>query len=292
MPTIHDMLHMLPATLSGECNQEGCTVDLPSISIGVRHLFGGQVFAQALRSAQFWLAQQQRKMHVHMIHGVFLKAGTAQESVQCRVVPLGRGRTFQRLQVQVWQKNALVFQAMVSAQVIEPCLIEHQQSMPSVVGPTDLMTDQQLRATMTGQQPESLARPFEIRVSTPAALMQRQTAQEHYGFWFRYTGAQSLGASLLTPDHSQALLAYISDYGFLTGLFVPHSPKIRATPFFLTSLDHSLWYYGDYEPFKWAYFDIQSPVAAHGRGVVTGRLYQDSNLIALATQEGLLRRRD
>ena len=156
---------------------------------------------------------------------------------------------------------------------------------------------QELKAQATGRPAPTIETPLEVRIATPESLLLKKTAEDRYGFWFRFNNLISESESnkslpLLSPAQQYAFLAFASDYGFLGGLFVPHAPSIRLTPFFITSLDHCLWYYKQYNPIEWAYFEIESPVADHSRGLVTGRIYQKSVLIAVATQEGLLRRRD
>lgn len=294
MATSNDVFTMLPEFNEAQLDEQKILrVELPSLSLGFGHLFGGQAFSQAVRAAQLWLEKLSSPMTVHLAHGVFLKAGTADDPVTYEVTPLGLGRTFQRFQVRAFQNSSLVFQALVSAQGQERSLIQHQQTMPQVPGPDDgLMTDRELKAKATGRPAPTNQRPIDVRVATPDSLLLQKTAEDHYGFWFRYNKPVIPFATPLTLGQKQAFLAYASDYGFLGGLFVPHSAEIRLTPFFITSLDHGLWYYKPYDPMEWAYFEIESPVADHGRGVVTGRIYQESALVAVAIQEGLLRRRD
>ena len=272
-------------------NLEG-HVTMHSLDLFNGHLFGGQVFSQAMNACQLWLSHQKSSLKIHMTHGVFLKAGTPYEPLEYKVTPLGLGRTFQRFQVQAYQKGTLIFQSMVSAQRPEEPYIQHQQNMPEAPLPETLMTDEQLKRKITGQDGPQSERPIQIRVATPEYYLKAYPAESHHGFWFRYAFNDESEAQSLRPEQQRVMLAYASDYGFLGGLFVPQDISIRQSSYFLTSLDHSLWYYGDYKSHEWAYFEIESPVADHGRGSVYGRIYQQGKLVAVASQEGLLRRRE
>jgi acyl-CoA thioesterase II len=57
------------------------------------------------------------------------------------------------------------------------------------------------------------------------------------------------------------------------------------------SLDHAMWFHRDGDPGRWLLFDQQGPVAADGRGLNQGALFDaDGRLLASVAQEALLRR--
>lgn len=287
MPSSEDVLAILQSDAVEQC-VDGClTLELPSLDLGFGHLYGGQAYSQATLAAQYWLDREAPSLRLHMAQGVFLKAGTAHQSVRYEVHPVGRGRTFQRMDVQAFQGDKLVFQALASAQKPEEPFLQHQLSPSQLPEPESLMSYSELKTKLTGKPPVGQF-PIEIRVATPEVYLQKMAVTDKQGFWFRY----NLPNSKPSFAQCQSLLGYASDYGFLGALFISHHAKARTAPFFLTSLDHSVWYYSHYEPDKWAYFESESPVAAHGRGLVIGRFFQENRLVAVATQEGLLRSRE
>lgn len=61
----------------------------------------------------------------------------------------------------------------------------------------------------------------------------------------------------------------------------------------MASLDHSMWFYQPFEVHEWLLFVMQTQAASNGRGVVVGRIYrEDGTLVAVVSQEGLIRGRD
>lgn len=282
--------------------EKNASLTLPCIKLGFDHLYGGLVFSQALFAANEWLRAQQSTLIPHMSHGVFLKAGNAVDPVTYKITPLGFGRTFQRLEIRAYQNQRFVFQSVVSAQYPETPFIKHEQQPVAYPVPDDCLSDVTLKQKITGKAPPQFdERPIEVRVATPDAFLKKQTPEARQALWFRYKQNEKQQAQApsnvsygheISASQKQSMLAYASDYGFLGGLFMAHDPRLRLSPYFLTSLDHSLWYYQKYQPDQWALFETESPVAQAGRGAVIGRIYQNSALVALAAQEGLIRRRE
>jgi len=263
---------------------------LPSVDFEFGHLYGGQVFSQSIIAAQSWLQLVNAQLQIHACHGLFLNAGNPIDPILFEVNPLGRGQTFQRLEVLAIQAEKLVFKCFLSAQLPEKAYIQHSAVMPKAAMAQDCITDYELKSKLLGTQCTQKLRPIDVRVATPEAFTKARDVQHKQGLWLRFRDAADVQP--VSKLQRQALLAYASDYGFLGALFMPHAPELKIAPYFLTSLDHALWYYEDFDPCKWVYFESETPVADHGRGVVTGRFFQNSKLIAIAVQEGLLRRRE
>jgi len=266
---------------------------LPSADLNFKNLYGGQVFSQAV----FLTARvaEKRGMVVHSCHCFFVRPGNAHQAIEFALKKIGEGKTYQRYQVTACQQTAtnsrLIFQAMVSTQLPESAFVRHQLPMPKVAGPDNLPSEHELRKKISGAQP-SVARPLTIRMANTLDLVMPQAVDAQRGFWFKYVWPvpllqESIEQSLL----NQALLAYASDYGFLATVLMPHGLLTQPNSFFMTSLDHSMWFYNNYDPNKWCFFDCDTPIADHGRGIVYGRMYQDEQLIAVVFQEGLLRSR-
>ena len=269
---------------------EGDWFRLPSKDLGFTHLFGGQVFGQSLFLVGHLVQKQQ--MRPHSCHCYFIRPGRAYEPVDFQIIAIGQGRTFQRYQVVAYQGEdakgpRVIFRAIVSCQKPEASFIEHAKAMPDVASPEDSQSEIELRQSLGLDVSLHKNRVIELRITNPDDYRNPQPLESPRGFWFRYPWSFDQKPSF----YHQAMLAYASDYGFVGTMLLPHGIFKHRTPFYLTSLDHSLWYYDDYQPDEWCYFECYSPRAAHGRGIVHGNLYQKGRLIAVATQEGLVRKR-
>ncbi len=59
----------------------------------------------------------------------------------------------------------------------------------------------------------------------------------------------------------------------------------------VATIDHSMWFHRPFRMDEWLLFAIESPSASGARGFVRGELYnQQGDLVASATQEGLMRK--
>lgn len=285
---------------------EGATYLLPSTDLGFKNLYGGQVFSQAIYLVGLLLnknslqdtfnTQINPQMKVHSCHAFFVRAGNAAAPISFDVQPVGRGRSFQRFEVTAFQKSPkdseprLIFKALISAQLEEAAFIQHHKPMPDVPLPDTLMNEAELRAAFGGYKKPKQQRPLEIRFVNIPDLLQPQALDAQRGFWFRFLWEENE----LAAPHSilaQASLAYASDYGFVGTLLLPHGLFHKTAKFYITSLDHAMWFYGPYQPTEWSFFDCDTVKADQGRGMVNGRIYQQNQLIALVAQEGLIRAR-
>ena len=102
-----------------------------SQDLGFRALFGGQVLGQALSAAQETVEANRQ---VHSLHSYFLRPGDAQKPVVYEVEELRNGRSFSARRVQAIQNGKPIFYMTASFQEPEAGF-EHQDVMPSVVGP-------------------------------------------------------------------------------------------------------------------------------------------------------------
>ncbi|MGY8916092.1 MAG: acyl-CoA thioesterase, partial [Flavobacteriales bacterium] len=58
----------------------------------------------------------------------------------------------------------------------------------------------------------------------------------------------------------------------------------------MASLDHSMWFFREFNFDDWMLFSIQSPSSGNARGFSRGNIFtRDGKLIASVAQEGLLR---
>ncbi|KDN39161.1 Thioesterase/thiol ester dehydrase-isomerase [Tilletiaria anomala UBC 951] len=127
----------------------------------------------------------------------------------------------------------------------------------------------------------------EIRDALPGMYDERglPTPGDHQAFWMRTREPMRGGA-----DAQKHALAYASDFYLLSA--VPKALNVGSKIKMMASLDHSMWFYHDFDVHDWVLYVMQVQAVSNGRGVVLGRLYRrDGTLVAVVAQEGLLRKR-
>ena len=88
------------------------------------------------------------------------------------------------------------------------------------------------------------------------------------------------------------LLAYALDLNFLTTALYPHGESFLAPHMQIVTIDHSMWFHHEFRFDEWLLYEIDSPVAAGGTGLVRGKIYnRDGLLVASSIQEGLIRKK-
>ena len=88
------------------------------------------------------------------------------------------------------------------------------------------------------------------------------------------------------------MTAYASDMNLFDIILAPHEISWDDPEFMGASLDHCMWFHRPFRADKWLLYDTDSPVAANGRGLARGFLFDRSgNLCVSLVQEGLVRLR-
>ncbi|RMG96955.1 MAG: acyl-CoA thioesterase II [Deltaproteobacteria bacterium] len=261
-----------------------------SQDLGWGAIFGGQVLGQALWAAAHTVDPERRP---HSLHAYFLRSGDAKRPVVYQVDRSRDGRSFSTRRIVAVQKGRPIFHMAVSFQVDEPGF-EHQDPMPSVPGPEGLATERELAAKIAPKLPEPLRtevvapRPIEIRLVDPQDPLHPTPRPPQRYAWLR--------AAAQLPDDPivhLALLAYASDFHFLTTALAPHGVSWLTPGMKVASLDHAMWFHRPLRFDDWVLYAVHSPAAAGARGLVHGRLYaRDGTLVASTAQEGLIRKRD
>ncbi len=130
-------------------------------------------------------------------------------------------------------------------------------------------------------------RPIEIRPLDPHNPFAPKPQSPRQQLWYRTTGDLPERLSL-----HQYLLAYASDFQFLVTAMRPHAVSWLTPGMQVTSLDHAMYFHRPFRMDDWLLYDIESPWAGGGRGLVRGRFYDpQGNLVASCFQEGLIRDR-
>lgn len=258
-----------------------------SQDLGFKALFGGQVIGQALSAAKQTLAQERQ---LHSFHSYFLRPGDAKKPVTYIVEITRDGRSFSTRRVQAMQNGKAIFNLTASFQ-IEELGFEHQDDMPAVVGPEGLATIQELQMQHKDKIPQAMhstifaERPIEFRPVKEYDWLNPKKSSSKNQVWMRAKGDMPNDLRI-----HKYLLGYASDYNFLPTAVHPHGRSIWSKDFQIATIDHSMWFHRDFKFDDWLLYDIDSPSASGGRGLVRGKIYnQQGQLVASTAQEGVIR---
>ena len=247
------------------------------------HLFGGQVLAQGLVAAHGSVGGGL----AHSLHAYFLRRGTPARPILFVVQALRAGRSFRTGRVTAMQGDAAILEMTVSYHREEPGP-SHQIPMDAVGDPEGEVYEEAIARAMGRIRGYDLAGrrlPLEIRGVGGIGLFSEEIKPPTARCWMRTRGA--------LPDDPlfhQCLFAYASDYAMMMPVLNPHPAGIPTLQ--TASLDHAIWFHGDFRMDEWVLFEMDSPVSRGARGVGRGLLYtQAGELVASCVQEGLLRTR-
>lgn len=259
-----------------------------SQDLGWGAVFGGQVLGQALAAAAYTVPAERP---VHSLHGYFLRQGDARRPIVYEVDRIRDGKSFTTRRVNAIQGGQAIFTMSSSFQVDEPGF-DHQDAMPDAPGPEGLLGETDLAKAWADGIPERLRaqatapRPIDIRPIDPVDPVHPAAAGATRGVWYRASGS--------LPDDPalhRHLLAYASDFNFLTSAMRPHAVSWLTPGLQVASVDHSMWFHRPFRMDEWLLHAIESPSASGGRGLVRGRFFDRSGrLVASTAQEGLIRR--
>ena len=71
----------------------------------------------------------------------------------------------------------------------------------------------------------------------------------------------------------------------------PHAVNWLSGTLMSASLDHAMWFHGDFRADEWLLYSQDSPSASGARGLNRGNIFtQDGRLVCSVAQEGLIRR--
>ncbi|MCG3171322.1 MAG: Acyl-CoA thioesterase 2 [Pseudomonadales bacterium] len=247
-------------------------------------VYGGQVLAQALNAADRCVTPGRR---AHSLHAYFLRPGDPARPIIYEVDPIRDGRRFATRLVVARQGGKAIFNASISYQVPERGL-EHQDTLREVPPPEDVERHYDYYLRLNQEAPGSYHvpswNPIDYR---PLIPVDRPTMDKHpprSGAWMRTNGRLGDDPSV----HAQ-MLAYMSDSFLMSTSLLPHALRFDDPSIETASIDHALWFYGDFRADDWIFYDLSSPRSGGGRGFNLGALYtRDGRLIATAAQEGLM----
>jgi acyl-CoA thioesterase-2 len=240
-------------------------------------LFGGQVAAQALVAAERTTAEAAR---AHSLHAYFLRPGDTGRPVVFRVDPLQDGRTFSRRRVTAIQNGKPIL-CLEASFTTDRATTDHQVSPPAVPSPDDC-PPMVWRMRATGMRPD---RPFDLRAAIAPGARPPHFSDD---LWFRTRGQWDGAPVTYGPVSRTAILTYVSDLTFVSGILRPLG---RLDVSRLTSLDHVMWFHNEPRLDDWMLFTKSTPATGALRGLAQGSIFhRDGTLIATVAQEGLVHR--
>ena len=259
---------------------------------GVGRVFGGQVIAQALASAERTVAPDRP---VHSLHAYFLRGGNEDFGIDFEVMRDLDGGSFANRRVVASQQGqdgqARPILTMVASFHKREPGVEHAEAMPEVPPPEGLRSEQDLRAEFADRVPEKMrrfmlaTRPIELRPVEARHWMGAEPREPLSHTWFR-----AVAPLPDDPKIHRAVLAYASDMTLLGTSALPHEISWHKGTMMGASLDHAIWFHDDFRADEWLLYVCDSPWAGRARGFNRGRIFaRDGRLLANVAQEGLIR---
>jgi acyl-CoA thioesterase-2 len=230
-----------------------------SQDLGWGAVFGGQVLGQALSAAQQTVPGERQ---VHSFHGYFLRSGDVRRPIIYDVECIRDGKSFTTRRVVAIQNGQAIFSMSASFQAREPGF-EHHAPMPEAPDPEGLPLGDRARAAPRRAHPRAAAGPRPRRQADrdppgrpgrPAPT--RRCARRRRMVWFRAADA--------LPDDPALhcyLLAYASDFHFMTTAMQPHGVSWLSPGMHVASLDHAMWFHAPLRLDEWLLYAIDSPAA-------------------------------
>ncbi len=262
-----------------------------SVTIGSPNVFGGQVLAQALHAATNTVPTERQ---VHSLHSYFLEAGDLKKPIVYHVSNLRNGGSFSTRRVTARQDEKVIFIMAASFHRSEEGF-EHQIEIPeNLTQPEDLNSWEEMAEKFGAFIPDSmkyfltLDRPISFKPVYPKNPLQPKNLPPTEFVWFKLKGE----IPVMTTQLKQQILTYISDYNVLNAAFNPNAKDYNFGNTRTASLDHSMWFYRDFDFDDWMLFSAESPSTFGARGFVRGNIFTRKGvLIASFAQEGLMRPR-
>ena len=246
-------------------------------------VYGGQSLAEALMAAAATAPAERR---VNSAHAYFLRLGDPTLPTHYVVERLRDTRSFSVRQVRAEQAGLPILTATFSFASPNHG-IAHQGTMEDAPPPDDLTSrDLELMALYGAELPRNAGIPWPIDIRhADHRPWNDAIGSGRHRLWMR-TDEDLPDDPLL---HA-AVLLYASDLTMADAVTVQHPLKWRdlidGRGMFGASLDHAFWLHAPARIDDWLLHVQESPRAADGRGLTTGRFYDRSGaLVASVAQE-------
>lgn len=284
MNNVQDLIELLTLQKVDETTFKGL-----SKTVGSPNVFGGQVLAQALNAASRTITNGRV---LHSMHAYFLEPGHLEIPITFNVNIVRDGGSFSVRRVTAEQNGLIIFILSASFHKKEDGY-EHQIEMKTgIKPPEELISWTDILHQFGDFLPKNIKsffeveRPIEFKPVEIVNPLDRKDLPPFNNVWFKPKGDLK-DVDLATK---QQILTYISDYNILVSALNPHASKAHWGNTLTASLDHSMWYFRDFDFEDWMLFSMESPNASNARGFAKGNIFtRDGKLIASVAQEGLMR---
>jgi acyl-CoA thioesterase II len=261
-----------------------------SQDLGWGVVYGGQVLGQALSAAAYTIPEGR---HIHSLHSYFLRPGDVSAPIVYNVDRIRDGSSFHTRSVVAIQHGVPIFNLSASFQKVEKGF-EHQDEMPVVAPPESLPTEQERQLKYASLMPDFIKE----RLKADRALDSRMVEDDANPALEKKNGVRHVWFKTKQPIRDeprihQALLAYASDYAFMTTAMKPHGVTWLTPGMQVASIDHAVWFHAPFRADEWLLHCMESPRAVNARGLTRGKIFSQSGVLVASTmQEGLMRFRE
>ena len=284
MTNVNDLLDLLILEKLSETEFNGI-----SKTVGSPNVFGGQVLAQALNAASRTITN---KRVLHSMHSYFLETGDLNVPITYNVNIVRDGGSFSVRRVTAHQNNNTIFILSASFHKKESGYNHQMEVKKDMKQPEELLSWTDMYNQFGDFLPKhvksflEIERPVEFKPTEIVNPLDRKDLPPFSDVWFKLKG----DVSDLDLATKQQVLTYISDYNILVSALNPHASIAHFGNTQTASLDHSMWYFRDFDFNDWLLFSMESPNASNARGFARGNIYtREGILVASVAQEGLMR---
>jgi acyl-CoA thioesterase-2 len=248
-----------------------------------QRVFGGQVAGQALMAA----GRTVEHGRVNSLHAYFLRPGDPTVPILYEVDRIRDGRSFTTRRVVAIQHGKAIFNMSASFADPERSALEHQIPMPDVPAPETLAPLFERLEPWKDELVDWFDRPHPIDQRHIGELPwhSKGAGEPYQRLWIRADGE--------LPDDPllhACVATYASDMNLFDVILAPHEVNWDDPEFMGASLDHCMWFHRPFRADEWLLYDTDSPIAANGRGLARGFLFERSGELCMTlVQEGLAR---
>ncbi|MBD0022966.1 acyl-CoA thioesterase II [Gordonia pseudamarae] len=248
--------------------------------------FGGQMLSQSAVAAARSLTRGAPP--VHALHAHFIRGGDVHKPIEYHVQRFRDGKSFANRQVTAVQDDEELFTVLVAFQDTLAGL-EHAVDIPQAPHPDELPT---MGEQFAGYEDKittfvDALHPIDVRFANDPSwkLHTAGRSLDHNRVWMRTDGP--------LPDDPVlhvAAMCYASDTTVLDSIITTHGLSWGFDRLFAATVNHSMWFHRAFRFDDWLLYATESPVAAGGRGLGSGRFWtREGALVASVTQEALVR---
>jgi acyl-CoA thioesterase-2 len=241
-------------------------------------IFGGQVAAQAMRSATLVVPD---KREIHSYSCLFLRPGNPELKVRYEVAEMRNGKSFSTYRVDAYQDGdggeSLILTSTSSFHISENSQ-SYQDKMP-LVTPADECELIQYTPAGTNSR---VREPIDFRWPDDSIISPEPSSPDQLT-WFK--------AKERLPDdpmlHACAL-AYITDLTLTRTAHLPlRNPQSKQLG---ASLDHTMHFHRPFRADEWLLFEQEAASYSGSRSIASGKLFTSDGALAVSVrQEALIR---